>query len=124
MVVPFLKDGSVVAVDDAYYDFLHTDTAYINITRKKLGLKPIDLLDGNASKSHALETENFLKQYFQHVKSVTDEYKKNCQNDLSISYFGNELNIRSLLGMEQVKQLESRFGAWEVLSRKGDKEIK
>ncbi|MEO5334917.1 MAG: hypothetical protein H7839_23130, partial [Magnetococcus sp. YQC-5] len=37
----FLNDGSVVALDDAYYSFLHTDMAYINIVRKRFGLNPV-----------------------------------------------------------------------------------
>jgi hypothetical protein len=118
LVAPFLKDGSVVAVDDAYYDFLHTDTAYINITRKKLGLQPIEPIKDNTSKPHAIEAENFLKQRWQQVKSITGDYKTGCRNDVSIGYFSNELQVRSALGMEQVQQLENRFGAWEVTTRK------
>lgn len=117
LVNPFLRDGSIVVVDDAYYNFLHTDTAYINITRRKLGLSPIDLLQGNTTSLHSLEAENFLKQHWMEVKSVTGIYKQMCRNDVSIGYFGNELQVRSELGMEQVQQLESRFGAWEVASR-------
>lgn len=117
LVNPFLRDGSIVVVDDAYYNFLHTDTAYINITRKKLGLSPIEPLQGNTTSPHSLEAENFLKQHWMEVKSATDIYKKMCGNDVSIAYFGNELQVRSELGMEQVQQLEGRFGAWEVASR-------
>lgn len=117
LVEPFLKDGSVVAVDDAYYSFLHTDTAYINITRRKLGLPPIPAIPGNTCNPHAIEAEAFLRQRWSEVKSVTEEYKQACRSDVSIGYFGNELQVRSSLGMEQVQQLENRFAAWEVASR-------
>ena len=117
LVEPFLKNGSVVAVDDSYYDFLHTDTAYINLIRKKLGLKSIDPIQGNVSRAHWIETEDFLNRRWGNVKSLIGEYQQNCQNDVSIGYFSNELHIRSSLGMKQVKQLEFRFGAWEVSSR-------
>lgn len=117
LVEPFLKDGSVVAVDDAYYNFLHTDTAYINLTRKKLGLKAVAPIEGNVCRAHSTEAEEFLKKRWRMVESVTLEYQKNCHNDVSIGYFSNELQVRSSLGMEQVKQLETRFGAWKVESR-------
>lgn len=117
LVNPLLRDGSIVVVDDAYYDFLHTDTAYINIARKKLGLPPIDLIHGNKTKPHYSEAEDFLKQRWKEVRPVTGRYREMCRNDVSVSYFSNELQVRSDLGMEQVQQLEHRFGAWELASR-------
>ncbi len=118
LINQFLQDGSVVAVDDAYYDFLHTDTAYINISRKKLGLKPIDPIVGNQVEAHSIEAEKFLKLRWNDVVPVTETYRELCRNDVSIGYFGNELQLRGDLGNEKVKQLESRFAAWEVSGRK------
>lgn len=118
LVNPLLADGSVVALDDAYYRFLHTDTAYINITRRKLGLPTIAEIVGNQTDAHAVEAVRFLGQHWQVLDPVDGEYKKQCKDDLSIRFFGNELQVRSELGMEQVKQLESRFAAWAVSGRK------
>jgi hypothetical protein len=117
LVEPYLRDGSVVALDDAYYQFLHTDTAYINIARRKLGLHPIQPIEGNACNRHAVEAENFLKARWGQVKPITEQFKQDCHKDVSIAYFGNELQALSSLGMEQIQQLESRFAAWEVRSR-------
>jgi hypothetical protein len=117
LVEQFLRDGSVVAVDDAYYTFLHTDTAYINLTRKKLGLNPVNQIEGNSSRAHSVEVENFLQKRWASVESLIGEYQKNCINDVSIGYFSNEIQLRSTMGMAQVQQLETRFGAWKVGSR-------
>lgn len=109
-----LKDGSVVAIDDAYYNFRHTDTAYINLVRKKLDLSPIPQLAGNQSRPFFEEVEQFLKGRFGVVRSLSEGYKARCRSDISISYFGGELEARSSLGMQQVNNLEDRFACWTV----------
>lgn len=114
----YLGSGSVVAVDDAYYAFGHTDTAYINITRQKLNLAPIGSLPDNQTKPFYIEVERFLKERWKKVKSLSQNYKLLCHKDVSIAYFGNELTVRRNLGMKRVKELENRFGCWQVGERK------
>lgn len=118
-VNPFLKDGSVVGVDDAYYDFRHTDTAYVNIMRKKLGLGPVAEPADNRGEPFYRAAEQWLKERWTKVDAVTAAYRAACTDDVSIAYFANELQVRSDLGMERVKQLESRFAAWRLSGRKG-----
>lgn len=121
-VNPYLRDGSVVAVDDAYYDFKHTDTAYINLTRQKLGLRPIGRLPDNRSDPHAVEVERFLRAWWLRVQPLTAAYRAQARSDISVVYFGSELAIRSQLSMRQVKELERRFACWRVNGRRASQQ--
>lgn len=114
----FLQEGSVVAIDDAYYDFAHTDTAFINIVRAKLGLSPIPELPGNRGQTLYQAAESFLKERWRTVESLADAYRASCAADVSAAYFSGELEVRSALGMSQVKNMEDRFGCWRVSGRR------
>lgn len=118
-VHPFLADGGIVALDDAYYDFRHTDTAYINIVRKKLGLGPVAELPDNRGEPLYRAAERWLRERWTRVEPVTARYRATCGDDVSIAYFGDELQVRSDLGMERVKHLENRFAAWRLDGKRG-----
>jgi hypothetical protein len=113
-----LVDGAVVAMDDASYDFRHTDTAYINVFRRKLGLKPMAPLEGNQTRPFYLEVEEHLRGHWAEVRSVSDYYKSICRTDVFLPYFASELEVRSAVGMERLAALEHRFAAWRVSQRK------
>lgn len=118
LVDPFLKDGSIVCIDDAYYEFLHTDEAYLNVMRRKQGLPPVAQLADNRTLPHYQEFENLLRTRWSEMTFVGEAYRAACRDDLSIAYFSNELAVRSELGMDKVRQLETRFSAWQVSKRK------
>jgi predicted O-methyltransferase YrrM len=111
-----LSEGALVCMDDANYDFKHTNTAFLNIIRKKLSpkLPPIGELDNNKSSVFYVEVENFLKEKFSKVEKLKDTYKDEYADDLFFKYFNNELQIKSSLKMEKLDQLEHRFDAWRV----------
>lgn len=115
---PFLRDGSIVSIDDAYYEFLHTDEAYLNVMRRKLALPAVPQLENNRSLPHYQEFENLLRARWEDMTFVGEAYRVACRDDLSIAYFSNELQVRSDLGMDKVRQLETRFSAWQVARRK------
>ncbi len=117
-VQSLLLDGSLVTMDDANYDFLHTDTAYVNIFRKKLRLTPIAPLEGNQSRPFYIEVEEFLRQYWDEVTSVSEHYRSIYHEDIFWPYFASEIEVRREAGMERVDALEHRFAGWSVSQRR------
>lgn len=109
-----LVDNSIVAIDDANYDYRHTNIAYINIFRKKMGLLPIDNPSDNTCKPFYVEVENFLKSKWKSVKYLKDTYKKNFKKDLFWSYFNADREIMSKVKMERCLNLKHRFDSWQV----------
>lgn len=118
LIMPLLSERAVVGIDDAYYAFKHTDTAYLNLVRQKLGLPPIPPIPGNDTDSLDVHTERRLRATWQTLEPLHGPYRERCQDDISVAYYGRELSLRSSLGMAQVKKLENRFFAWRVTGRK------
>ncbi len=117
-VNPLLRDDAIVAIDDANYDFLHTNTAYINMLRKKLGLKAIAELANNKSRAFYEETDQFLKKNWQKAERINDSYKKNYKNDLFWSYYKADRDVMAKENMEKMGDLEHRYDSWRVAKRK------
>lgn len=117
-VTPLLRDGAVVALDDANQDYLHTNIAYINTFRKKIGLGPVPRPDGNLSEPFYLETERFLQERWADVEHLDDEYKQKFRTDPYFAYYDSEFEIKANLGTERMERLEHRFDSWRVSKRK------
>jgi len=117
-IMPLLGDGAVVALDDANQDYLHTNIAYINTFRKKLGLGPVARPDGNVSEPFYVETERFLQERWADVQHLDDEYKQKFRNDPYFAYYDSEFEIKANLGTERMERLEHRFDSWRVSNRK------
>lgn len=117
-VNPLLRNQAIVAIDDANYNYFHTNTAYINMLRKKLGLKEIAGLPNNKSRPFFEETENFLKENWQRVERVEDSYKKNYKADLFWSYYKSDRDVMAKVDMEKTESLEHRYDSWRVAERK------
>jgi len=117
-VSPFLKDQAIVAIDDANYDYKHTNTAYINMLRKKLGLSPVGDLDDNKCRPFFEEIDDFLNQHWNKVERIKDTYKENYQNDLFWSYFKADRDLMATQKMEKIDSLEHRYDSWKVSERK------
>ena len=115
---PLLVDGSVVALDDANQDFLHTNMAYINTFRKKLGLDAIPEVPNNNSGAFYINAENLLVSKWNKVDYIEDLYKKSFMNDPYFAYYDSEFEIKSSLGTERLNNLEHRFDSWRVYNRK------
>ncbi len=113
-ITPLLSKDAIVCLDDANYNFKHTNTAFINIVRKKMSLAPIEDLEGNISKEFYIEVESYLKNNFDRVTKIKDTYKKEYKDDLFFTYFNNELQIKSSLKMEKLDSIEHRFDAWKL----------
>jgi hypothetical protein len=123
-VTPLLRDGAIVALDDANQDFLHTNIAYINTFRKKLGLAPVPRAEGNLSEPFYIETERFLQQCWHQVEYLPDLYKQSFRTDPYFAYYDSELEIKASLGTERMERLEHRFDSWRVSGRRKQENLR
>jgi len=117
-VDPMLVDGSIVALDDANQDFLHTNLAYINTFRKKLGLAAVPWPEENKSEPFYVGTEKFLKSNWEKVEYLPDLYKEKYLTDPYFSYYNAEFEVKANLGTERTEKLEHRFDSWRVTGRR------
>jgi len=118
LIQKFLSDGDIVAIDDASYNFVHTDTAYVNVFRKKLGLKEIGELENNRCEPFYEAVEKLLRGYWGKIESASRYYKEACRDDIFWSYFSRETSLRKKVGMEKTSKIEKRFAAWKVFKKK------
>lgn len=117
-VNPFLRDGSIVAIDDANYNYVHTNIAYINMQRRKLGLAPVPSAPGNDGAPFYEEVETFLRSRWDRVDYLADTYKTSYKDDLFWSYFSADRTVMGKLEMEKVDALEHRYDSWRVSGRR------
>ena len=117
-VTPLLQDGSIVALDDANQDFLHTNIAYINTFRKKLGLSAVAWPEENKCEPFYVGTEKYLKTVFNKVEYLHDLYKEKYKTDTYFSYYNAEFEVKANLGTERTDKLEHRFDSWKVSGKK------
>lgn len=123
IVIPLLRDGAIVALDDANQDYLHTNTAYINTFRKKLSLPAIERPEGNSSQPFYLETERYLRDRWSNVEHLPDLYKQKYLTDPYFAYFDSEFEIKANLGTERTEKLDHRFDSWRVSKRRKSGEL-
>jgi len=116
--IPFLRDEGIVAIDDANYDYVHTNIAYINMQRKKLGLPPVPNPPGNTGEPFYREVEKSLRAAFQNVEYLEDTYKKEYKDDLFWAYFSSDRKVMGQLEMEKTDSLEHRYDSWRVSGRR------
>lgn len=110
-------DGSIVAMDDANYTYRHTNIAYVNMFRRKLGLSAVDNPDDNRCDPLHIEVECYLKERWAKVEHIHDTFKTSYNKDLFYAYYSAALEITSQAGMEKMDNLEHRFDAWRVSKR-------
>lgn len=117
-IIPLLNDGSIVALDDANLNFLHTNLGYINIFRKKLGLPSVAWPEENTCKPFYIETEKLLSSYFDNVDRLEDIYKEEYLDDAYYNYYNAEFNLNKTLGAVSSEGLEHRFDSWKISGKK------
>ncbi|MDA2932974.1 class I SAM-dependent methyltransferase [Acidobacteria bacterium AH-259-D05] len=113
-ILPLLRDGSVVALDDAHLNVLHTNFGYINTLRKKLGLPSVPGSEDNTCEPFYVETERLLRKYFKSVEGLPDVYKKEYMEDPYYTYYGAECELNKKTGALRAEELEHRFESWKV----------
>lgn len=116
-VNPVLNNGAIVAIDDANYNYVDTNYAYINIFRKKLGLPTIESPPENVGNHFYEEVYEYLEQHWTEVKYLNDTYKENYQDDIFWSYYSSDRKAIASVGMEKTDELVHRFDSWMVSRR-------
>jgi hypothetical protein len=112
--MPFLCNGSILAIDDANYAYKQSNTAYINMLRTKLDL-PAVTVSNNECRPFWEEVESLLSQKFPRVKNLGGgTYRQNYKDDIFWSYYSSDRNNMNKLGMEKLENLAYRFEAWKV----------
>jgi hypothetical protein len=117
-IIPLLLDGSIVALDDANLTFMHTNLGYINIFRKKLGLKQAQWPDDNNCEPFYSETKTLLEKYFNIVESLNDVYKEGYKNDPYYEYYNAEFSFNKDAGAVRSEELDHRFDSWQIAKSK------
>lgn len=117
-VMPMLRDGSVVALDDANQAFVHTNLAYINTFRRKLGLPDIPAPADNEGEPFYVEAEALLREHWREVEHLDDIYKERFRSDPYFAYYDAEFDVKAELGTERAEKLEHRFDSWRVSGRR------
>ena len=124
-IIPLLRAGSVVCVDDANQDMVHTYEPIINVTRRKLGLQPIAPLPGNRGRPLYERVPQLLESRFASVKPAEINIGKYARDDLYYPWY--QLNRGNDLAWYQFERKDGnadealrsqthvkRFGAWQV----------
>ena len=114
VILKLIKDPGYICIDDANYNFKHTNTAFINIIRKKLNLNNIKDITNNKTNYFYIEVENYLKNHFSNVTKINDSYKTEFNDDIYFDYFNNELKVKADLKMENMDLLSHRFDCWKI----------
>lgn len=113
-VIPLMADGCIVALDDANQSFVHTNIAYVNTVRKKLGLPLVSSPSDNSGELFYELTEALLERNFKSVEHISDQYKGLARQDPYFAYFEAEFDINAELGTCSNEKLEQRFNSWRV----------
>lgn len=113
-VSKLMESESIICMDDANYNFKHTNTAFINLTRKKLGLPPIEEIQGNLSRPFYIEVNDFLETEFDEVNAIDNTYQHEYIKDIYFEYFNVEYQVKASLKMENDNDLANRFYAWKL----------
>jgi hypothetical protein len=114
VVNQFLEGNAIVAIDDANYNYIHTNISYINMLRKKIGLPPAQNPADNVCNPFYMEVEAFLKKQWASVEYLRDTYKRDYKADLFWSYYSSDREAMGKEGMEKLDALEHRFDSWRV----------
>ena len=115
---PFLSEDSIVAIDDANYNYKYLNVSYINMQRNKLDLAPIENPEDNYCGEFYNEIEKFLTTKWKAVEHLDDSYKREFADDIFWNYFASDRSIMNAQGMEKIDELVHRFDGWRVRDRK------
>jgi len=113
-VTRLMKEGGLIAIDDANYSYRYQNTAYINMIRTKHNLPPIEDPEDNKTLPFYMEVETFLKDRFKSVRKLDDVYKKRYRKDIFWTYYNLDRQVMNKLSMEKKENLIHRFDAWVV----------
>ena len=105
---------AVFTIDDANYTIGQVNMAYINMSRRKLGLPSAPEPADNTCGSFEAETEKLLRATFAGIESLTTTYTEEYKDDIYFAWYNNDRNQLNRVGMEKADELDARFRAWRV----------
>lgn len=113
-ICPLMINGGIIAIDDGNYRYKRVNSAYVNMIRTKLGLRPLDIED-NECAPFWKEVEQLLLRKFDSLENLNGgSYRKTFEQDIFWSYYKADRQNMADLGMEKIKDLAHRFDAWKV----------
>ena len=105
----------IVALDDAYYAKKSNNYSYLNMIRKKLGLRSVQEPDSNICDPFYIEIGKYLAKKYKNIEKISDSYKKEYSDDLFFKYFEGDRSAMQAVGMEEKMSLEHRYDCWRIL---------
>ncbi|MBI1870509.1 MAG: class I SAM-dependent methyltransferase [Chlamydiae bacterium] len=111
-----LGDGSVVAIDDAQYDFIHTNEFIVNVLRRKMGLSDVKFEDNRGTPFYRA-AEEYLEKHWKKLENLASSYRHSYRDDLFFKYYDADMGTRRSLGSDRFANQEHRFEAWRVSGR-------
>jgi len=107
----FVKSGAIFIIV-AYYDNKSKNFAFINIMRKKLGLRSIDEPIENKCQPYFEVIEGMLHNHFSEVKNIDNQSL--FKDDIFYEYYSLDREAINMVGMELKEKLHNRFKSWSV----------
>jgi len=111
------KKDSIIAFDDAYYNYKEHNIPYINMIRSKLDLKPIKNFKANISKPFFDEAKNFIKKNNYKSTEIKTNFKSLILNDLFLKYYSGDRQFMNKLGMEEKNKITQRIRILKVTKK-------
>jgi len=114
LVAPRLNAGSLFVIDDANYDYVHTNIAYINMQRQKLGLPPAPEPPDNRGATFRDAARACLVDAGLTLSDVPTSYADAYDKDIFFAYFAADRAAMAEKGMEKMEALGDRIAAWRI----------
>ena len=120
-VSPLMRDGGVIAIDDANLRWEDTNVGLVNTFRRKLGWPELSskVASLQTGEMHWIRAYSLLETLFEGVSHLDDEYKTSFLDDPYFAWFDMEFQAKAELGTEQVDALMHRFDAFRVEGYRG-----
>ncbi len=116
-VIGIMDEGSIICVDDANQTAAHTYEPIINITRKKVGLGPIDPIKDNNGVPHYQRLEALYADYFKQSEDIAEDNFQKFKDDIYYSWYSTDRSSMNSVGMERFDDLNKRFVAHQLLGK-------
>lgn len=105
-------DQAIFAIDDAYYDNAQANYAFVNLTRKKLKLPPIEEPPNNRGIRFDAAVQSLLSERYAAVERLQPLDSRTIQVDIHSVYFATDRRVFASVGMEDEAGGSERFAAW------------
>jgi len=116
-VLPLMEDGAIVCIDDANQGYRHIYEPLVNMTRKKIGLPPIDAIADNRTEPLYDNVPRLLRRYFERIDEMNEPFRSRLEDDLYYTWYNVDRRRMSEMGMEKFADVRNRFAAWKLSGR-------